>query len=131
MADEGFSVRHSAARLDLTERAAAARLRIVFASWESEIDTSFTPKIGLAEWQRALGSIRAFIEVHGHSEGSRVLPGRRGHAAGMLVGSIRTRPTPAAIGSGEGPRPKGSDFFPGVTTKLSWIGSRAGRGRTR
>jgi DNA-binding NarL/FixJ family response regulator len=31
MADEGFSVRHIAARLDLTERAAAARPRIVLA----------------------------------------------------------------------------------------------------
>jgi hypothetical protein len=68
MADEGFSVSHSAARLDLTERAAAAWLRIVFAKLGVRNRHELHPQIGLSEWQRALGSIRAFIEAHGHSE---------------------------------------------------------------
>jgi DNA-binding CsgD family transcriptional regulator len=45
MADEGFSVRHSAARLDLTERAAAARLRIVFAKLGVRNRHELHPKI--------------------------------------------------------------------------------------
>jgi Bacterial regulatory proteins, luxR family len=67
MAAEGFSVRHIAARLDLTERAAAARLRIVFAKLGVRDRRELRTKIGATDWEEALGKIRAFIEAHGHS----------------------------------------------------------------
>lgn len=113
MANEGFSARHIAARLGLSERAAAARLRIVFAKLGVRDRRELRTKIGTTEWLEALGKIRAFIDAHGHSRVPESYRDEDGMPLAGLVSNIRRRHA-GRDWLGEGPRPKGSDFFPGV-----------------
>ena len=113
MGAEGLSVRHIAARLNLTERTAAARLRVVFDKLGVRDRRELRTKIGTTEWQRALGSIRAFIDAHGHSRIPESYRDEDGMPLAGLVSNIRWRHA-GRDWLGEGRRPQASDFFPGV-----------------
>jgi hypothetical protein len=113
LAAGGHSTPDIAAELDLTERAAASRLRVIFDKLGVRDRRELRNKVGATEWQRAFGQIRAFIDAHGHSRIPEAYLAEDGTPLAGLVSNIRWRHAGRDWLS-ERPRPKGSDFFPGV-----------------
>jgi DNA-binding CsgD family transcriptional regulator len=67
LAAEGFSAPAIAARVGLTERAARARIKVVFAKLGVRNRRDLRAKMTATDWRRTFDRIRGFIDAHGHS----------------------------------------------------------------
>lgn len=120
MAYEGFSARHIASRLGVSESSARRLVQEAFAKLGVRDRTELREKWVREMWELAFERIRRFVDEHGHSD----IPGdysdEHGHLAG-LVANIRHHHAGLA---GHSPGPS-----PGLTMHPTWTRSKAGSGR--
>ena len=109
---EGFSAPEIAQRFDLSERAARARIRVVFAKLGVSNARELRQKAAAEDWRHTYARIRAFVEAHGHSRVPEDYQDEHGPLDG-IVGNIRLHHSGRAW-LGEGPPPPGSQMYPGV-----------------
>lgn len=112
LAAEGFGAPHIAGMLDLSESAARARIRVVFAKLGVRNRPELREKMAASAWRRELARIKVFIEAHGHSRVPEDYHDEEGPLAG-LVGNLRWKHAGRSW-LREGRPPKGADSYPGV-----------------
>jgi hypothetical protein len=108
---EGFGARDIAVRLDLSERAVAGRIRVIFAKLGVANRRQLRAKMDADAWRRDLQSIREFIETHGHSRIPESWRDKDGRSLYILLSNIR-RHHAGRSWLGEGRPPKGSGPYP-------------------
>jgi hypothetical protein len=67
LAADGFPAPAIAARVGLTERAARARIQVVFAKLGVRDRGELRARMTATDWRRTFDRIRGFIDAHGHS----------------------------------------------------------------
>lgn len=121
---EGCPAPLIAQRLNLSERAARARIRVISAKLGVTNRQELRHKATAEAWRQDYARIRAFVEAHGHSRVPEDYWDRHGPLDG-LVGNIRLHHSGRSW-LGEGPPPRGSEY-PGVDWEadLDRLGGRS------
>lgn len=112
---EGSPAPHIAQRLNLSERAAKARIQVIFAKLGVSNRRELRHKAAAEAWRQDYARISAFVEAHGHSRVPEDYWDEDGPLDG-LVGNIRLHHSGRSW-LGEGPSPRGSEMYPGVDWK--------------
>jgi hypothetical protein len=109
---DGHSAPHVAQRLNLSERAARARIRVIFAKLGVSNALELRRKEQAEEWRRTYARIRAFVEAHGHSRVPDGYSDEHGRLDG-LVGNILLHHSGRAW-LGESPPPRELQMYGSV-----------------